>query len=59
MVARTLSESWSAFAPGAWKIADRHRRLVVEQAAQRVVRGAELDARDVAQARDGAVLARP
>ena len=34
--------------------ADRHRRLVVEQRAQRVLGGAELDARDVAQARDRA-----
>ena len=40
----------SAFEPGAWKIGDGHRVLVVEQRAQGVARRAELEARDVAAA---------
>jgi hypothetical protein len=45
--------------PGPLRHADRDRRLVVEQAAQRVQVGAELDAADVAQARDLPFRRRP
>ncbi len=50
-----MSEIWIALEPGAWKIGIADGGLVVEQRAQRVLRGAELDAGDVAQARDVAV----
>jgi hypothetical protein len=45
-----------AFEPGRLEDADRDRLVVVEQRAQRVLGGAELDARDVAQPRE---LGRP
>ena len=53
--AHVVGDLRCALEPGAWKIGDGHRRLVVEQRAQRVVGRAELDARDVAQPRDLAV----
>ena len=52
IVARTLSESASALEPGRLEDRDRGRRLVVQQAAQRVFARAQLDARDVLQPRD-------
>jgi hypothetical protein len=44
-----------AFEPGDWKIGIGDGRLAIEQRAQRIVRGAEFDAGDVAQPDDRAI----
>ncbi len=56
--ARTASEMPIAFDARALEHADADRGFVVEHRAKRVVVRAELDARDVAKARDLAVAAR-
>ena len=55
IVRRTVDESCSAFDPGAWKTPIPTACLVVQQRAERVVAGGELESRHVAEPRDLAV----
>ena len=59
MVLRTLFESSSAFEPGAWKIGMATAGLLLSRLRSAYSLAPELEPRDIGQARDRAVVARP